>query len=562
MEEISRQVARARRRLVWQQFLKIAPWVFFATLLVASLGIAVPKFRPFEFLATAESQQLWVSWWIAGSLGLALLVSTLWTLLKRKSTLDAALEIDRRFGLKERISSSLALNDSERETVIGKALLDDAARRVSQIRVNERFGVAPRWYAVAPLAPAIAIGLLFLVENASSIQKKSQASDSRKDEQRLVKKSTAELRKKLEEQRQKLEEKGLEEAKDLFNKLQNSLDKQLGEKEKMDRKDALVKLNDLAKELEKRREEIGGTEKLKQQMQQMKSFEKGPADRMTDAFKQGNFKKAIEEAKKLQEKMAKGELTPEDQKQLAKQLQQMEQKLNQMKATHEQAKRDLQEQIKKKMEQGDVAEAGKLQKQLDKLEKMDQQMDKVQKMAEKCQQAAKAAEKGQPAEAAEKMAKMVSDLEEMEKQLDELEAIEEMMDQLADAKDSMACDNCNGEGCAQCKGKGSNRKGQPGRGMGEGQGQGERPEERTETGSYETRVVGKPKAGEAVKSGFADGANIAGKSKDEIKTQVSTSLNADPDPLPTQPLPKAHRENVKQYFESYQSRDKKPAESK
>jgi len=558
MEEIRRQVIRARRRLVLQQFLKIAPWVFFVAFLIAAAGLAVPKLRPIGFLDNAESMRIWTWSWIGGGAGLALLVSSLWTWLVRRNALDAAIELDRRFGLKERISSSLALRADDRESAVGRALLEDAARRVAQIRVAEQFRIAPRWHAVAPLLPAAVIGLLFMVENATSSQKQSQANEARKDgETKVVKKSTDELRKKLEEQKQKLDEKGLEEAKELFAKMQKALDKQLGEKERMDRKEALVKLNDLSKELERRREELGGTDKLKQQMQQMKNFEKGPADRMADSFRKGDFKNAIKEAKQLQEKLAKGELTPEQQKQLAKQMQQMENKLNQLKAAHEQAKQELREQIKKKEDEGDLAEASKLQRQLDKLEKMDQQMDQLEKLAQKCQQASQASEKGQQTQAAEKMAQMVADLEELEKQLEELEAIEQMMDQLADAKDTMACDKCDGDGCAQCQGKGASRKnGQPGRGLGDGRGQGDRPEERTDTGTYDSRVVGKPRAGESVKAGFADGANIAGKSKREIQEQVIANSKSEADALPNQPLPKAQRDYVKQYFESYQNREK------
>jgi hypothetical protein len=412
MDEIRKQVVSARRRLVLQQYLKIAPWVFFVAFLIAAAGLAVPKLRPIGFLDNAESMRVWSWSWIAGATGLALLVSSLWTWIVRHNALDAAIEIDRRFGLKERVSSSLALSAADRESAVGRALLDDAARRVAQIRVAEQFRLAPRWHAVAPLLPALVIGLLFMVENATSSQKQSQANESRKDgETKVVKKSTDELRKKLEEQKQKLDEKGLEEAKELFAKMQKALDKQLGEKEHMDRKEALVKLNDLSKELERRREELGGTDKLKQQMQQMKNFEKGPADRMADSFRKGDFKNAIKEAKQLQEKLAKGELTPEQQKQLAKQMQQMENKLNQLKAAHEQAKQDLREQIKKKEDEGDLAEASKLQRQLDKLEKMDQQMDQLEKLAQKCQQASQASEKGQQTQAAEKMAQMVSDLE-------------------------------------------------------------------------------------------------------------------------------------------------------
>ncbi|MFM2096606.1 MAG: hypothetical protein RIS70_3730 [Planctomycetota bacterium] len=566
MDEIVSQVQRARRRLVLQQFLQVAPWVMFGALLVAVIGLAIPKIWVIPGLDSPAAWQRWVASWVGGSTLCGLFIAVIWTFLVRRNALDAAIELDRRFGLKERVSTSLALTTEDRESQIGRALLDDASRRVAQVRVSEQFVIAPGWRVMIPLAPIIAmVALVLLVENASSNQKKTDGSESRRaKEEKLVAKSREELRKKLAEQKQKLDEKGLAEARDLFNKMQNALDKQMGEKEKMDRKEALVRLNDLGKELEKRREEIGGSEKLKQQLQQMKSLEKGPADRMADAFKQGNFKQAIEEAKRLQEKMAKGELTPEQQQQLAKQLDQMEKKLKALKEAHEQAKQELSEQIKKKMDQGDLAEASKLQKQLDKLTKMDQQMEQLDKLAQKCAEASKAAEQGQTAQAASQMSKMIEDMQQMENQMAEMEAIEQMMDQLADAKDAMNCENCNGEGCAKCLGKGSNRQSkQQGRGLGEGQGQGDRPEERTDTGGYDTRVVGKPRAGEAVKSGFADGANIAGKSKDEIREQVSTNLKSDPDPLPNQPLPKAQRENVRQYFESYQSKgEKKPPESK
>ena len=46
MEEIKRQVGRARRRLIMQQFVSVAVWTLFAALLLAVIGLAVPKIWP------------------------------------------------------------------------------------------------------------------------------------------------------------------------------------------------------------------------------------------------------------------------------------------------------------------------------------------------------------------------------------------------------------------------------------------------------------------------------------------------------------------------------------
>ena len=50
----------------------------------------------------------------------------------------SAIELDRRFGLKERVSSVLSLQSDELETEAGQALLTDAVRRVEDAVIEER----------------------------------------------------------------------------------------------------------------------------------------------------------------------------------------------------------------------------------------------------------------------------------------------------------------------------------------------------------------------------------------------------------------------------------------
>src|SRR4029453_10901232 len=114
MEEIKRQVGRAQRRLVLEQFLRVFGWSLFASLLIAVIGLAIPR-----IWALNIQQQIWDWSWIGGGLGAGLVMAWSWTWLIRRSKLDAAIEIDRRFGLKERVSSTLALSPDELSSDVG-----------------------------------------------------------------------------------------------------------------------------------------------------------------------------------------------------------------------------------------------------------------------------------------------------------------------------------------------------------------------------------------------------------------------------------------------------------
>lgn len=87
----------------------------------------------------------------------------------RRSKLDAAIELDRRYGLKERIFSTLALTPSELNSEVGQALMTDAIRRVERIDVREQFRVSPTWRLLLPLT-ALALAILAMLPNAAMKQ--------------------------------------------------------------------------------------------------------------------------------------------------------------------------------------------------------------------------------------------------------------------------------------------------------------------------------------------------------------------------------------------------------
>jgi hypothetical protein len=570
VEEIKRQVKRAQRRMVLQQFLTIVAWSLFASLLVGAIGLAIPKIWPLVGI----DRQAWMWSWIAGSAAAGLAVAGIWTYVVRRSPLEAAIEIDRRFGLKERVSSTLALAPEELSSEIGQALVQDAVRRVERIDVREQFKIVPSWRNVLPLLPAVALALLPLLPDA--VTKKADAANAAKENEKQQVKRV--LEKMIQQQKrgtaQKQDTAKVEEG-DFKKMFEKQLEK-MASKDNLDRKNAMIDLNNLSKEIEKRKQQLGGADQLKRELEKLEKIDKGPAEKMMQALKEGNFEGAQKEMQKLQEKLKAGELSKEEEEKLAKQAEKLKEQIEQKMEAHKQARADLQRQIEQKIKEGNMEEAERLQQKLDKMNQEAQQMEqKMEQMAQNLDQLAEALKQGGKEgqqRAAQQMEQIARDLQDLQKDLAEMEQLDELMEQLADAKEAMKCENCNGEGCKQCQGgdgdqegEGEDGKGErdgknPGKGLGKGRGKGERPEEETDTKFYQSQVKGDPRKGESVRIGDAEGANAKGKpSLEVVREEIESGLKSkEPDATDDTALSRELKKHAKEYFEKFRKGEVRP----
>ncbi len=525
METLSKQVRRAEGRLMVRTFVRVLPWCLCVTLLAAALLIGVDKFRPLGI-------QPWP--WTAGAFGVGLLAAAVWTFLARRGSLDAAVEIDRRFGLRERVSSTLALNEEQRGTPAGKALVADAIKRVERVHVAERFKLwswSWSWLSLGVPAAAFALALLL---NPATGDNPAEGNETVLSRQEITKEARL-LRKKLIERRKKARDLGLKDAERVFEKIEQGA-KQLANNSAADRKKALVKLNDFAKQLEKRRAALGGSKKIKDQLNNLKGLKRGPADKFAEAMKDGDFRNAMKELKNLRDQLEAGKLDSKAKKQLADQLEAMQSKLKKMADAHKKAMEDLKKQIEQKKQSGDKAAARKLQKQLDKLAQQAGQMNKMNDLAKQLGECAQCLKNGQQEAAMEGIEGLEAQLADLQKQLDELELLDAAMDELAE------CKNClNGMGRGR-----SNQRG--GRGLGECEGSGDRPLDRGNTGNYASRVRQKVGKGDAVVTELVDGKNIKGEVQQQIKTEIESARSDAADPLTGQKLPRSVQDHAREYF--------------
>lgn len=537
MDKLQNQVRRARRRLNVQCFFRFLPWCLFVALALAAVLITVEKYVPMGVGAWG---------WAGGFLALGVAVALVLTVVKRRSALDAAMEIDHRFGLKERVSSSLALSNEELDTDIGQALVADAMRRVERIHVSEHFRLQPNRWLLLPLAPAVVALLvgLFLnpVLNTSTAQAKTQATQEKK----RVQNSSEQLRKKLQQRRKDARKEGLKEAERLFARLERGTES-LMKKSEADRKQALVNLNDLAKDIAKRQSAVEGAKKMQEQLNQMHNLSRGPADRLAQAMKNGDFNQATREIDRLKDQLAQGDLDPEAKEKMISQLNEMREKLQQMVDAQRQATEELKKQIKQAQKDGNAQKAAELQKQLDRLMQQGAQSEMMSALAKKLGDCAQCMQQGETGKAAETLEGMKAELSALAQQLDELEMLDAALDEIAQAKDSMNCKFCNGMGCAACRGQGMGM----GDGLGEGQGIGYRPEQKNNTATRDSKVRGKAGKGSAVVTGFVEGPSVKGEVLQHISDEIGDADSGETDPLDGQRLPRGYREHAKEYFDAY-----------
>ena len=360
------------------------------------------------------------------------------------------------------------------------------------------------------------------------------------------------MRQKLADRRQQAEKQGLRDATELLTKLEDAT-KELAAEPRRDK--ALVKLNDLARQLRERRQELGGAENIKQQLESLKSLERGPADKLAQALARGDFKKAAEEIEKLKQELAKTSSGKPAQEALAKQLDAIQQKLDQMAEAKRAAASDLKQRAEQLRQDGRADEAGKLEDQISKLLEHAPQMSRMQQLAKKLGQCSKSLREGKGDRAAQSLEEAAGDLDRLQRQLDEIQTLDEAAQQLDLARQRMACPQCGGTGCELCQGGGGDGDGKlgdkPGNSLGAGRGIGPRPEQKTGTSFYDSQVRQKVGKGSGLVTDLVDGPNVRGKVEAEIQKESDAVRHGSTDPLSGQHIPKKHSEHAREYFDRF-----------
>ncbi len=536
MRELKKPVARVFRQLRYQRFLSTLVWSLAIALALVAGIIAGEK-----VWNRALPGPEWLPFAAAG--GLAVVFAAGLAIVTGASRLDAAVAIDRAFHLNERVSSAWTLPDDLRETPAGRAVIADASRKLAGLDVAAEFGLRIPRRAWVVLIPATAAVLLLFAPAwvpSSALAKTKEVLDTK-----AFAKHTEALSKKIASQRQTMDKQKFPEADKLLAALAKKTD-ELAKAPPAAKDKLMVELNALTDALKDRQKQLGSPEQVNRQLKQLKELgAQGPADQFAKDLARGDFEKASEQLKKLQEKLLSGKMSEAEKKALKEQLGEMAKKLHEL-ANLEQRKKQLEEARKN----GGITQQ-QYEREMQKLQEQSKGLEQLKQLASKLGKAQEALQKGDAQKAAQAMGMTQQQLAEMAKQLEEMQSLDSAMADVQDAKNGMSGDGMNqlGDDLNRLGMNFGMRRGNA-NGMGRGRGQGDRPEAPDETALYTSKVQQQLKKGKAVLQGFTTpGKTVKGQSVIDIQGEIDAGTGAAADALSNQKIPRNLEKHVRAYYD-------------
>lgn len=596
MSGLEREIKSAQRRLWLDRWLRLWGWSLLWCAGAWMLVIVADR------LFALRIPMKWAS---SAAGGLSLVVSWIGFALTREAKLSAARALDAAAGLRERVSTSLALDaartDVNPDDPFARAVVADAENRLAGIRANRLIRV--RWSRSMTLGATMALAAaLMLLLPEFDILKKNESRAQAEARLAALNRVRSAVAKPVTAMQQIADKQGDEALKSQVAQLEQALERDPNADAEVVRREAAKQLDRLQDALRKKTEEdrFQAMEETKKRLNRMGAPEdpKGEAAKLMESLAAGDFESARDQAKKLQEELAKrakdGTSDPQKTKALQKQLNELAEKLNKA-AEDKQTEREMknagltEEQVKKVLDalaKKDKQQLEKLAKELaeqlkekgiteEQIKKMAQKARQRQQASQQCKnlgdqmsQAGKQLEAGDTEAAASEMgeaAEMLNEMEQMEQALNEIDA---QMSQLADARDGLSKDG-EGEGegegqdgkCSGCKGTGFRKDGSPcagcnGTGEGPGgqdRGRGAGQRNRDDTGDVDfadkKEKTKLSKSGRIIGQQFVKGEQLKGKSDVELM-DVSRAAEVDAaDAINKDRIPRAYRKGVKNYFD-------------
>jgi hypothetical protein len=578
-------LGRVRLRLFLANWLLLKSWALIIGSLLASGWILA---QPYLISDAAES----LRWIVAGSLlSVCAVAGCVVALMRQPSLVSAALALDERFALRERVTTSLLLSPSDAATAAGQALLADVEQKLANVRVADRFPVRVPGVAALVLPSMLCAVLLGMFWNPEVNAGGSTTDDA------LV--AAPELKNTIDQQMKQLATRKNNAKKDAVIIPAKEIERIEKEVEafakkprdsKDDVQDRIKDATDLEEMIRNRQKELAErADAMKEQMKQAQRLTRkkrdedkakdGPAKNAQDALARGDMKQAQDELQRLsnefekqqqheekkeslkrkkrdpmaseeEKKQAEDELakldreqgmSKEDRDKLAKQLEQMEDDLKRLSRNKDEQAKDLKEMA----DRGEIdkeqldRELDQLERNADKLEKDQQEMKELAQQLGECK---KCMGEGKEGEAAKQLGNAAKKMGEMDKEQQNA-AMAQKLAQIRQVKKAMC--------------KAVNKGDGPG---GAGVGAGARPETKDdETAGKDMLIKGEQDKGklEAIGTGPIGGfkgPRLPGAMREEIRQTTQEAAAA----IERQRLPASARKMAKGYFEKVRINEQEP----
>ncbi len=594
MNPLTAMIRAAQRRLWINRWLEHFGW---------SMTVAATAWLVFLIAVRLFGLAWPLGWTAIGTAGLGLVASIVWTAMRRATTLEAAVTLDKAAGLRERVSSGLAC--AAGSDPFSQAVVADAERTARGLSVRHFVPIrVGRPVAFAAGAAVVGLAMVWLFPKFDLLGK-AEAREQQSLKKQVLTQLKSEIAKPVEAMKNLIEGnpelkglKGLDELERLAKQENSTLDP-------ADlRREAIKKLDKVSDELKKQAaaERYQQMQDMKNRLQEMgkPSDPKSPAGKLMQALSDGDFKQAQDEVQKMKDKLATAKREGKSEaevKKMEKQLDELAKKLEeaggdkklqeQMKqaglseadmkrvldALNKKDSKQLQQMMKeleKKLQQQGMSQQqiDKLKKEMQKSQQNKQSKNNLNKMSDAMKKAASQCKNGNSEGAQQQLdeaAEQLSEMEAMEQQLGEIESkmseLDDMKDKLGEndsdkdgdqeckscngsgrRKDGSPCPHCNGTG--QCGGDGKNRG--PG---GRGRGAGDRPKGSGDVAFEKKRAKTHQRTGVIISQWYIKGEQLKGEAKAEFEEAVQAAERDASDALDKDQVPRAYQKAVKTYFD-------------
>ena len=476
---------------------------------------------------------------------LALLAGVLW-FMRRPSPMAAALMLDERLATQERFSTALVMSRSD--DPFATAARDEAHRAAENVFLGKRFPVrfTRRWLwamvAWVAFAGCLLIPEMDLLGYAAQRDEVEQKDRELAEVKADIKKQIDSVKTKIE----KLGDKNLVEDLAGLGDLTHTLDPADLKRQ------AIRKLGDLADKLTEKQKgaDIQAAMELRSMMRRLKGQPGALDQRFNRALANADFSKAGDILKDLQDKLDSGELTEEERKALAKQLEELAKQLDKVAASKKALENALKQAGCGKAMAGLSGKA--LRDALKKKGLSDEQIDKIMKKAAACKMAAsrcKALGKGLgqcppgilAGSGSGRMASVMEELDDLQAMQDRAKLVGATKEEIEEAMALLG----------QCQGGGRGDKiGNKPNAQGEGQAWGNRPTGDPEaTKNTKTGVKNTNTEGPIIYSAYVKGQQIKGRSKRDYKAVAQAAKDRAAEAVTDNKIPRQYQSSVKGYFD-------------
>jgi hypothetical protein len=493
----------------------------------------------------------WVFWGVAA--GAIILI---W-LLKQPNKMQVSLLLDERLGLKERFSTVLSLSGSG--DPFAEAACDEARGAAERADLRGRFPIRPcrSWiYAAGVWVTAAALVIFLPQKDLLGFLRKEQQQQQLTQQ---VEQARVEVRQAADSVKLAVKQLGDDQLTEALSKIEQAPPDANPEDIK---RQAIRTFGDLSEQIKKL--QSGSQAEAMNLMQQMLKQLPGSADTLSQTLRQalakGDFSQASSILNQLQKQLAQGELSDQQRKAQAEQLQELAKQLQELAQKNDALQKEMEklglDKSLAKLNDKQLREAlQKLGLDAGKIEELMEKTAACRLASGRCAALGKALAGGAGASGLS-----ADELEAAIEQLDELEAIKQQL-MLAQMSIDEIRRAIAGLGKGMCEGLGgqgpfmeglSDRSGPGSGGPGMGYGAVETASS-GETTTQKTRVLNKPGEGPVIASWYFKDSQVKGEARRDLTEVIETSRDGAAEAISENQIPRKYEEAIKKYFGQLES---------